>query len=96
MNQYIQKLNAELSTFSYSKGSVLDSLWEYYSQENPIRNHHIKQLEQKLAPAFEVLSFEESTDAFTLLYDLVAAYQHAAFIEGICIGNRLQEELTGA
>ena len=95
MNQYIQKLNAELSTFPYFKDSILDLLWEYYSQENPIRNHRIKQLEQKLAPAFEALSFEESTNTFTLLYDLVTAYQHAAFIEGICIGTRLQEELNG-
>lgn len=97
MTNYYNLFHQQLAAYR-SKCSedvpILELLWEYYSQENPMDSHRIRQIQEKLAPAFDALPFEESNDIFALLYDMVAAYQHAAFIEGIQAGAQLVKELS--
>ena len=93
MENLLQQLQEQLKQYSSDnnreKLPILEILWDCYYQSNPIRTEQIKQVENKLAPAFEALSFEDSNDAFCLLYGLVEAYQHAAFIEGIQVGLQI-------
>jgi len=97
MDNLLQQLQEQLK--QYSNGSnkeeipILEILWDHYYQTSPIRSEQVRQVEDKLAPAFEALSFEDSNDAFCLLYGLVESYQHAAFLEGIRVGLQLHDLL---
>ena len=98
MEEYLKKLYEQLAQHQNECGNnkqlpILDVLWEYYSRENPMDNHRIKQIEKQLAPAFDALPLEESNNTFSLLYDLVTSYQHAAFIEGIQVGVQIRDLL---
>ncbi len=102
MDNLLLQLQEQLKLYNNDSSKeeipILEILWDHYYQTTPIRSEQVRQVEDKLAPAFEVLSFEASNDAFALLYDLVESYQHAAFIEGIQVGLQihglLQEKCT--
>lgn len=96
MNQYIEKLNAELAESPYAIDSVLELLWQYYLDGNPYRDDAIRQREAELSEVFAELSVPSADILGNLICNVCTAYQHAAFIEGICIGTRLQAELRGA
>ena len=96
MDNLLQQLQKQLKQYNGSSKEeipILEILWDCYYQSNPIRTEQIKQIEAKLAPAFEVLSFEDSNNAFCLLYDLVGSYQHAAFTEGLQVGLQIHDLL---
>ncbi len=73
--------------------SILEFIWENYREDHPIDDNWVRQRENRLRPVMEELSMESSNALFGLLLDLSYAYQHAAFMEGIRIGFRLQQEL---
>lgn len=99
MHNYEELLLQQLVDCQVKYGSskkeipILEILWDYYFRTNPITNDRIKQIENILAPAFEAISLNDSNETFVLLYDLVEAYQHAAFVEGIQVGLQMHDLL---
>lgn len=73
---------------------ILELLWENYYQTHPIDDGRIKEIEEKLSPTIDALPFEQSNDVFVLLYNLVDAYQRAAYLEGIQMGVQIATELS--
>ena len=99
MNNYLQQFHLQLAEYQKKCNAgepipVLELLWQCYYNSKPIDDGRIKEIEEKLAPAFDVLSFEDSNDAFTMIGELIDAYQRAAFLEGIQIGAQLTSELS--
>ena len=98
MNQYLYQLEHELLEFERNHSSkdtisVLELLWDCYFQSKPTDDGRIRQAEEALAPIFDRLNFQDSNAVFDVIDDLCAAYQRAAFFEGIHIGAELAESL---
>lgn len=98
MNPYIQQFKAELARrrISYNGSdctSVLEIIWECYAESNPIGDTDIQRCDAALAPIFDKLPFEDATNLFLLTCELCAAYQHAAFLDGIRVGASITAEL---
>lgn len=74
--------------------SVLESLWYDYSCRNPIDDGRLRQAEEKLSPVFAELSVAASDCLTDQIVDLLNAYQRAAYLEGLCTGVHLCQELT--
>ena len=99
MNNYLELFHKQLKDYEAKCSPeepvpVLELLWMCYYQTNPVDDGRIKEVELKMAPAFAALSFDDSNDAFTMIGDLIDAYQRAAFMEGIQIGVQLVKELS--
>jgi len=98
MQPYLVQLQKELSDYmarcgAEEPGSILEFLLFCYLSSKPIDDGRILHCDEALAPVFEELSVESSDRLFDLIADLCAAYQRAAFIEGIQIGFQLTSEL---
>ena len=94
MNPYITQLNEKLAAYrlrcdGVEFDSVLELLWECYSNANPIADDRVKQCEAAIAPVYEAIPLDASNQLFIMIYDVCAAYQRAAFLEGIHIGAAL-------
>jgi len=87
LKEYVLKSGSE------EPPSILDFLFYNYLSSIPKDDGRISQCEKALSPVFEELSLESSDRLFDLIADLCAAYQRAAFIEGIQIGFQLTSEL---
>ena len=74
--------------------SVLESLWYDYSCRNPVDDGKLRQAEEKLSPVFAELSVEASDCLTDQIVDLLTAYQRAAYLEGLCTGVHLLQELV--
>ena len=99
MEFILPQLQKDLSEYTKKCGStenssLLDFLFYNYLSSQPIDDGRIAQCENMLAPVFSELSLESSDQLFDLIADLCAAYQRAAFIEGIRIGVQLSREFT--
>jgi len=101
MNRYVKELNNFLRTCEERDGfsgmpSVLDFLWSCYYCCNPVDDGLIKEKDDVLHQVMKELSVQSADDLYTMISDLIEAYQRAAFLEGIAIGARLEKELTAS
>ena len=99
MSNFLQQFYQQLAEYQKKCNAgepipILELLWQCYYNSVPVDDGRIKEIEKKLAPAFDVLPFEQSNEVFVLLYNLVDAYQRAAFLEGIQMGVQLTQELA--
>lgn len=99
MNPYTQKLLSAITDYESQCGisdpaSVLESLWYDYSCRNPVDDGKLRQAEERLSPVFAELSMEASDRLTDQIVDLLNAYQRAAYLEGLCTGVHLLQELT--
>ena len=99
MNPYIQQLKHEIREYEISSGkdtefSVLHSLWQAYSDTDPVDDGPIRQCNDAIRPIFAALSLENADALSYLICDLCTAYQRAAFLDGIILGAHLAEELN--
>lgn len=99
MHTYSSQLHKELSDYAKKCGaeetsSILEFLYYNHLSSKPIDDGRISECEKALSPVFDELSLESSDRLFDLIADLCAAYQRAAFIEGIRIGVQLSREFT--
>lgn len=90
LNEYLQKTQQQ-GNFGGME-SVLEFLWECYSMENPVNDRRIHTCEEALRPFMEALPMDASDALFDAITVLCIAYQHAAFLEGLTLGVRLQAE----
>ena len=98
MNPYTEKLLSAISAYEAKCGittpvSILDSLWYDYSCRNPIDDGTLRQADEKLSPVFAELSTEASDCLTDQIVDLLNAYERAAYLEGLCTGAHLLQEL---
>ena len=98
MTPYTQKLLSAISAYESKCGltepeSILESLWYDYSCRNPIDDGMLRQAEEKLSPVFAELSTKSSDWLTDRIVELLNAYQRAAYLEGLCTGAHLLQEL---
>lgn len=101
MNPYIEKLKTYLDENepNYGGGDVhtlLDMLYYYYAEFNPMEDETIRRQLRELYTYFSGRRREEIDQAFGLILDLCAEYQRLAFLEGIRTGARAVLELSEA
>ena len=101
MNRYIEKLKSFLAeqspNFGYDDAnSVLEMLYYYYSDTNPVDSGVIRCQFQALDSVLSKLSWSESERVFSLAVELCVSHARLAFTEGVQIGMRLFTELQGA
>ena len=98
MNRYIEKLKTFLIERPLRCGdtdanSVLELLYCYYSEENPIDSAVIRYRFKELDNILCHLSLADNNAVFSLTCKLCSTYERQAFLEGIQVGMRLFEEL---
>ena len=98
MQPCLVQLQKELSEYMAQGGreeggSILDFLFYCYLSSDPGDDGHIRQCDEALSPVFAELSLESSDRLYDLIADLCAAYQRAAFLDGIQTGFCLATEL---
>lgn len=98
MNYYIEKLKTFLAEqpphYGYTDAnSILEMLYCYYSEENPIDNAIIRCRFKELDNILCRLPLTDNDAVFSLTCKLCSSYEQQAFLEGIQVGMRLFEEL---
>ena len=74
--------------------SVLEVLYWYYAENNPIDNQKIRDSFAKLRSQFSNLSLQEFDPIFETVSELCVEGQRLAFYEGLRLGVTLMLELT--
>ena len=98
MNPYIEKLNTYLNEhppkYGYpSAQSILEMLYFYYTECNPMNTDTIKQGFSKLDRLMSHLTLKENDEVIYTLCDLCVQHERLAFIAGVNVGIRLSSEL---
>ena len=73
--------------------SLLEFIYQCYSEFHSLDNEQIRACFADLEHFHDAMPIEESDRLFSLVADLCAAYERAAFTEGIHVGVQLMEEL---
>ena len=99
MNRYIQNLKSFLSeqhpSFGYDDAnSILEMLYYYYTQENPIDSALIRYRVKELNDCIPHMTNKEADAVFTVTMGLCSDYERLAFFEGVQVGMRLIDELS--
>ena len=99
MNQYIEYIKKGIAEYASKcnvpeSESILDFLWQCYSESNPVDDGRIREAELLIVPVLEALPIEKADALSDLIFDLCLAYQRAAFLEGIQTGFHLFDELA--
>ncbi len=101
MNHYITSLKTFLAEqspmFGYDDAnSILEMLYYYYTENNPIDNAVIRCQFKDLDHALSKLSWSENEQAFSLAVSLCCSHARQAFLDGVHIGMRLFTELEAS
>lgn len=98
MNHCIEKLKDFLAEqtpkFAFDDGgSILDMLYYYYADSNPVDNAVIRCQFSELDKVLSKLSLEDCDRVFLLAVELCVSHARQAFSEGVQVGMRLFTEL---
>ena len=98
MNRYIESLKSFLAAQSPNYGytdakSILDALYYYYTDENPVDSAVIRCQFRDLDDALSKLSWAECERVFSLAVGLCISHSQQAFTDGVQVGMRLFTEL---
>ena len=74
--------------------SVLEVLYWYYAENNPIDNQKIRDSSAKLRSQFSNLSLQEFDPIFDTVSELCTEHQRLAIYEGLRLGVTLMIELA--
>lgn len=99
MNIYIKQVNKWIAEQKPNFGdnslqTLLDFLWYNYTELNPIRSDEIKKNDEALGEILESLPVEQSDKLFSALCELCTLHERQAFLDGICVGARLMNEMS--
>lgn len=99
MNRYIQNLRSFLAEQHPSFGfddahSILEMLYYYYTQDNPIDSALIRCRFKELDDRLPHLTVKENDAIFSVIMDLCSEYERQAFLQGVQVGMRLFDELV--
>lgn len=74
--------------------SYLDALYAFYTHRHPIDNQEIHSHLNSVETIISTLSTKRQRKLVHIIIDVCAAYERAAFIEGIQVGAQLIREIT--
>lgn len=74
--------------------SVMEVLYWYYTETNPIDNQKIRDGFAKLRASFPQLSLQDFDPIFLTVSDLCMEHERLAFYEGLRLGVTLMTELN--
>lgn len=99
MNQCVQNLKAFLAEQHPSFGfddanSILEMLYYYYSQDNPVDSAVIRCRFKELDDQISHLTVKENNAVFSVVMGLCSEYERQAFLQGVQVGMRLFNELA--
>lgn len=97
MKEYLKILEEHFKQNPPNHGdmeSVLEVLYRYYAENNPIDNQKIRDSFAKLRSQFPNLSLQEFDPIFDTVSDLCLEDQRLAFQEGLRLGVTLMIELA--
>ncbi len=99
MNPYIAKLNTYLKAhppkYGYqSAESLLEMLYFYYTECNPLNSDTIKQGFSKLDHMMSNFTLKENDEVIYTVCDLCTQHERLAFIAGVNVDIRLSSELS--
>lgn len=100
MEAYIEMLHSYIAAhqpdFSHcDPKTLLDMLFCCYRQRSGVDPAHIRASFQTLDQMLNKLSFQENDAVFTHVCVLCGTYQESSFHEGLLVGFRLCQELSG-
>lgn len=92
MNKYTNQLKEYLSSRTLDYGypdlhSLLEMLWNYYSQCNPIDSECIRTEILALQPIMDALPNDLSNQLFDVVFRLYEEIEHEAFFRGYPCGS---------
>ena len=98
MHPYIERLKEELDRnppcYGYkSADSLLDMLYMWYVEWNPINSEQIRQDFFKLQSYFCGCTEKQMDEALEIITHLCQNHEHLAFLEGLRVGIRLAHEM---
>lgn len=99
MNPNIENLKSYLETRPVKSeyedvDSLLELLYYYYTEENPIENAVIRYQFMEQDKVLNRLTVEENDLFFRITCDLCTEHARRAFVEGLRVGGRLFAELS--
>lgn len=98
MHPYIERLRQELESdppcYGYPEAnSLLEMLYLWYVEWNPINSEQIRQNFLALEPYWRACTGREVDEAFDIVSRLCMEHEQLAFLEGLRVGVRLAAEL---
>lgn len=98
MNKYVENLKSFLAEqsrgFKYDDtNSILEVLYHYYSEANPIDSAVIRCQFKELDDVLCHLSLVENNAVFSTTCNLCASYEKQAFLDGVSVGLQLSAAL---
>ena len=101
MNRYIENLKSFLAEqspcFGYDDAnSILEMLYYYYTDANPIDNAVIRCQFSDLDSVLSKLPLKDCDRVFSLATNLCVSHVRQAFLEGVTTGMRLFTDLQNA
>ncbi len=97
MQQYIKALRDYCKRNPLNHGdseSVMEFLYWYYSESNPIDNQKIRDGFAQIRQQYSHLSMREFDPIFTAVSNLCVEHERLAFLEGLRLGVTLIMEMT--
>ena len=97
MKPYIEKLKEQLAENLLDFGgaeSVVDLLYQTYTEFNPINNQEIRDGFERLRSHFPDMDLQNFDVVFVTVSELCAEHERLAFAEGFGLGMKLLQELT--
>ena len=99
MNKYIEKLKEFLGEQHPNNphndvNSLLDVLYYYYSEDNPIDSALIRCQFKEMDDSLKNLQWDQHEMVFATACNLCSSFEYQGFINGIHIGLRLFQELS--
>lgn len=98
MHPYIERLRQELNndppSYGYTEAdSLLEMLYLWYVEWNPINSEQIRKDFLSLEPYWKGCSNRQVDEAFDIVSRLCQDHEQLAFLEGLRVGVRLASEL---
>ena len=88
------ELNQQQIKYTYTDvHTLMEHIWRTYTEENPISNDRLKELNERMDPILNSIPIANSDELFLIFCEFCSEYERAAFLEGIRIGARLMMEL---
>ncbi len=88
-------LSKQIPSFGYTDAaSLMELLYYYYTQDNPVDSVMIRCHLEELSHYLEPLPYADHEAVFTTAIMLCAAHEKQGFLEGLKVGMRLFSELN--
>ena len=92
IRQYLSRRTPNYADASIQ--SLLEFIYRFYTELNPIDNDTLRSGFHSLGPVFEALPVDQADLLFDALVSMTSETEHQAFLDGMTLGFRLAFELA--